>query len=367
MTTITKYIVTLFLCAIVGVMGAQEKEVKTTDSVISNSEKQSKIEKLLEKKDRIKADEREKLKAEVEKINKLLDDKEITASQAETLKKEAAKRHAANIEDRLAIIDRQIAVIKRNPFEVTEGSETSYIGFRVNEDGNSQIGFSIKTGKKRPPRYDIRTTNKMVFALGFNNAIADGQSLGDTPYKLGGSGFVELGWVWQTRLLKESNFARINYGFSFQWNKLDIKDDQYFVQNGEQTTLQDFPLDLRQAKFRVTNLVVPVHLEFGGSKKKDYGDRIRYFEDGKFKIGLGGYGGVRLGTMQKLRYDDVDNNRVKSKEKRNFNASNFVYGLSGYIGIGDWALYAKYDLNPLFKDQAIDQHNISLGLRWDLD
>ena len=44
-----------------------------------------------------------------------------------------------------------------------------------------------------------------------------------------------------------------------------------------------------------------------------------------------------------------------------------MYGLSGYIGWGDLAIYAKYDLNPLFKDQAFDQNNISLGLRWDLD
>jgi len=29
-------------------------------------------------------------------------------------------------------------------------------------------------------------------------------------------------------------------------------------------------------------------------------------------------------------------------------------------------LYLKYDLNPLFKDNVIDQNNISLGLRFDL-
>ena len=71
--------------------------------------------------------------------------------------------------------------------------------------------------------------------------------------------------------------------------------------------------------------------------------------------------------MQKLIYEDEDGNRVKTKERRNFNASNFVYGLSGYVGFGDLAIYAKYDLSPLFQDQALEQNNISLGLRWDLD
>ncbi|MEO5789480.1 MAG: hypothetical protein ABIW77_13890, partial [Gelidibacter sp.] len=56
----------------------------------------------------------------------------------------------------------------------------------------------------------------------------------------------------------------------------------------------------------------------------------------------------------------------KDKLKNDYNTSNFVYGLSGYIGVGDFSVYAKYNLNELFKDQVTPQHNISLGLRWDL-
>jgi len=37
------------------------------------------------------------------------------------------------------------------------------------------------------------------------------------------------------------------------------------------------------------------------------------------------------------------------------------------VSFGNVALYAKYDLSPLFKDQSINQNNISLGLRFDLD
>jgi len=31
------------------------------------------------------------------------------------------------------------------------------------------------------------------------------------------------------------------------------------------------------------------------------------------------------------------------------------------------SLYAKYDLNPLFQDNVVDEKNISLGLRFDLN
>ena len=44
-----------------------------------------------------------------------------------------------------------------------------------------------------------------------------------------------------------------------------------------------------------------------------------------------------------------------------------MFGLSGYIAFDDTAIYVKYDLSPIFKDQAIEQNNISLGVRFDMD
>lgn len=365
MTTITKYVVALCLCLFVSNISAQENNNKKKDTLIKvdNSFKDIQIKKLEEQKQKIEIQEREFLKAEIELINAKLDAKKITAGEAEQLKKEAAKKRAANIEDRLAIINKKIELIKRNPYQ-KDFDEDDKLEISLSSKG---LLIDLEKKKRKPPKYDIRTTNKTVFAIGFNNAIGSDQSLDDSPYKLGGSGFLELGWVWQTRLFKNSNFARLNYGLSFQWNKLNIKNNQVFVKNGDQTTLQEFPFDVKKAKFRNTNLVIPVHLELGPSKKREYDDRVRYFNDGKFKIGIGGYGGVRLRSQQKIVYEDADGDRVRNKEKGNFNGSNFVYGISGYIGLGDWSIYAKYDLNPIFKDQAFDQNNISLGLRWDID
>ncbi|MCB0382552.1 MAG: hypothetical protein KDD05_04430 [Psychroserpens sp.] len=365
MNTITKTVVLLCLCLSVSMLSAQEKE---NDSISNKTtihrENGLKLERLEEAKKAITDEEREFLKMEVETINQRLDRGEITAAEAETLKKEAAAKRAANIEDRLAIIDAKISLLKRNPdTQNITGDENNSMSISI---GSKGLLIDLANTKPKPPKYDIRTSNKLLFAIGFNNAIGDGQDLNNTPYELAGSGFVELGWLWQTRLAKTSNFARINYGFSFQWNKLNVKDNLYFVQNGDQTTLEEFPVDLRKSQLRITNLVIPVHFEFGPSKTRDFSDRIRYTTDNKFKIGIGGYGGVRLATQQKLRYKD-EGDSVKDKSRRNFNASNLVYGLSAYVGVGDISLYAKYDLNPLFNDQEFDQHNVSLGLRFDLD
>jgi hypothetical protein len=352
MQTITKHVVLLALIFSVQLIDAQD--------TIQNGNNIERIEALNTLKETIKNQERDFLKNEVEAINKKLDNKEISMQEAEKLKMEAAKKAALNIDNRIAIVDNQIALLERNYYGFNKETKQNLFGVNI-----SNRTFNVKT-KKAPVKYDIRTSNDLLFAVGFNNAIIDGESFDDSPYKKGGSGFVELGWNWKTRLLKNSNFIRFKYGFSLQWNKLNPKDNQYFLQNGNITELQQFPINLDKSKFRVTNLVVPIHFEFGPSKKLDKEDRIRYINNDKFKIGIGGYAGINIGTQQKLKYND-NGDKVKQKMKEDFNTNDFVYGLSGYIGAGDTALYIKYDLSPIFNDQAIKQNNISIGLRFDMD
>ncbi|MCK8480834.1 hypothetical protein [Psychroserpens algicola] len=358
MNTITKYVVLLTLCLIGTNVNAQDNQIKDS---IPSEHSHYKIEALKNLKQTIQDEEREFLKQEVEFINQRLDKGEITESEADKLKKEAAKKRALNIENRIAIIDNKIELLKRNEAEYNDGLEES-VNFGISFGKFTGISISPRN---KPKKYDKRTTSDLVFAIGFNNAIGDDQKIGDN-YTFLTSGFVELGWAWKTRVFKESNTVRLKYGFSFQWNKLTPKNDKYFVQNGNTTTLEVFPSELKESEFRITNLVVPIHFEFGPSKKIERKDYFRYSTSDHFKVGIGGYAGFNIGTQQKLRFEE-GGDRVKQKIRRNYNASPFVYGLSGYVGYGGLGLYVKYDLSPMFKDQSFDQHNLSMGFRFDLD
>lgn len=352
MNTVVKIVVLATLCLIMGKTQAQD--------TLQNQNNKQRIERLQQAREMVSSEEKSFLKAEVEIINQRLENGMITQEEAEALKREKAKKRALNIENRIAIIDNEIALLHRNEdsYKLGNGNKSEIaIGL------GSFTGINI-TRKNKLPKYDIRTVNNLLFAIGLNNTIIDGQSLDDSPYKIGGSGFVELGWLWKTRLLKNSNAVRVNYGLSLQWNKLSIKDNQYFVKNGNETTLEPFPFNLKKAKFRTTSLVVPLHFEFGPSKLKEYDNRIRYSTANQFKIGVGGFAGVNLSTMQKLKYKE-DGKNQRDKLKNDYNTTNFVYGLSGYVGVGDFSVYAKYNLNDLFKDQDIAQQNVSLGFRWE--
>ncbi|MDX1471676.1 MAG: hypothetical protein R3213_09295 [Flavobacteriaceae bacterium] len=334
----------------------------TTEYTGPNSEK---IEALQAEKERITEEEKEFLRVEVESINIRLENGSITQEEAERLKKEAAEKRARNIENRIAIIDNKIELLKRNPSDDTEEvkKESKILTINFGDDEEADINIFRKD---KPRRYDRRTTSELVFAIGFNNAIIDDTDFGDTPYELAGSGFVELGFAWKTRVFTNSNALRLKYGFSFQWNKLNAKDNLYFEQDGNITELVEFPVDLNKSQFRMSNVVIPVHFEFGPSKKIERTNYFRYSTEDQFKLGIGGYAGFNIGTQQKLKYkEDVD--RVKQKIRKDYNTTDFVYGISAYIGVDDISLYAKYDLNPIFDDQAFDQNNISVGVRFDLD
>lgn len=357
MNTIAKYVVLLCLCLFANVGTAQETEVDSTRTQNITY----KVRELEALKKRIQDEEREFLKTEVEHINNRLENGLITEKEAEKLKKEAAKTRALNIENRIAIVDNKIELIKRNEVYYDD-VEDGQLRFGVNLAKISGIGI---TRNRKPKKYDKRTTSDFVWAMGFNNAIGDGQKIGD-DYNFMQSGFVELGWAWKTRVFKDNNAVRLKYGFSFQWNKLTPKDDRYFVQNGKVTSLEAFPTELKESEFRITNLVIPVHFEFGPSKKVEKKNYFRYSTTRHFKIGIGGYAGFNIGTQQKIRFEE-NGERIKQKIRRSYNATPFVYGLSAYVGYGTLGIYAKYDLNPLFENQTSDQHNLSLGFRFDLD
>lgn len=309
--------------------------------------------------------EKNALKEEIKIINERLNKGELTEEEAQQLKEEAARKRALNIENRLAIIDNQIALLQRGEDYKLEKKKLASIEFMLNSDEDESLyGIRYLRGDK-PLKYDKRTKSEFMMAFGFNNAIIDGSGLNDSPYDAWNSRFFELGWVWTTRVLENSNAMRFRYGLSFQFNGLSPKDNRYFVDNEGLTELQEYPIDLKKVKLRSDNLVIPLHFEFGPSKVTKTKDYIRYSTYKQFKFGIGGYAGLNISSRQKLKYE-IDGKTQKDKIKKDYNTSDFVYGLSSYIGKGDTTLYFKYDLSPLFNDNGIDQKNISMGIRFDL-
>lgn len=342
-------------------------EAQKEDKVRTEQSKQEQIATLKRRRATVEDDWRNTLKYRIKMINADAERLDQSPEKVETLKADAALEVALNIENELAIIDNQIALVERTGFMDSNIGSTLEIGLgSADRDGNRVFGVAFNNGQTSRRIYDRRTYGESVFAMGLNNVTSDNAEVGD-DFSIGGSTFVEWGYAWKTRVLKNSGALQFKYGLSLQSNFLSIKDNRILDVTNGVTSFEAFPSDLKKAKIRVTNLVVPLHIEFGGWKKEEGEDYVRYRIGGKFRMGIGGYAGVRLGTQQKLKYK-VDGERIKSKSRQDFGGDNFVYGISSYVRVtGDLSLYAKYDLSSAFNTQSLgDVNNVSLGLRLDL-
>lgn len=225
-----------------------------------------------------------------------------------------------------------------------------------------------KSAEDKEERKRKRTTSQFVFAFGLNNLITKGRSLEDSDYRVWGSHFYEWGVTYNSRLLQNHNLLHVKYGLSLMYNNLRPTDNRYFVKNGDQTNLVTSTRHLDDSRFRNVFLTLPLHLEFDFSPKKTSKDGTKtYFKTHEsVRIGIGGYSGIRVKSKQLLHYEE-NGGAIKNKQKGDFNVSDFTYGLSTYIGFYSTSLYVKYDLNPMFKHNTIDQNNVSLGIRFDFN
>ena len=313
------------------------------------------IKSLTEYRDKIEDAEKKGLQDDILKIEERLNKAEISKEEAQKLKEEAAQKRALNIEDKTSIVNSQIALLDRNKTYESVYDREGY-------SNSLTIGrfFEFNSGPRKRDtvanreRLNRRTHSYLVFAIGANNLVTDGV-VAHSDFKYAGSRFYEWGLAYNTKLSKNSNLFHLQYGLSLMYNDLKATDNRFFVDNGEETTLETNAVHMKDSRFRNVNLVVPVHFELDFSKTRHEG----------FRLGLGGYAGVNVKTKQILKFD-IDDHKTRQVTKGNFNVNDFIYGVSAYVGYKSTSLYLKYDLNPLFKDNAVDQNNISLGVRFDL-
>ncbi|TYP99105.1 hypothetical protein C7447_102423 [Tenacibaculum adriaticum] len=329
------------------------------------------VKKISDKIERIIQQEKDSLKQKVKKINLQLEEGEITEQEAEKLKKDAAQIHATNIENRVGAEEQKLQQLvqdKTNGKIASAGDYEETVNFRVFDHDITLLSVE-RDEKRRKRRFrDKRTTTQFVFALGVNNVLVDHNlnSLNNSDYKFWQSHFYELGFTWKTRLSKEPSKTYFKYGFSFLWNNLRAEDNQYHEVNGEETDLIVFDQSLSESRLRHVQMIFPAHLEFDFSENRKYDNGfVRDRTHQSIRLGIGGFFGFKLGTRQYLEYINPNGVKVEEVQKNSFNTNTLNYGLSAFFAYKGCGLYAKYDLNPLFKNT--DTRNISLGLRFDIN
>ena len=298
------------------------------------------------------------LKNEVESVNIELEKNLITKEQADEKKAKLAEFRAKNIETRVGALQEELKNLVQEKVD----------GKIKEEDSTRRYSFTFPSMKVSDKCKDgeYRTTSQFVFAFGLNN-LATNKAIANSDYRYWGSHFYEWGVTWNTRILKNNNLLHAKYGMSLMYNNLRPTENRLFVENGNQTNLEVSVTHLEDSRFRNVYVVVPMHLEFDFSKKTQKDGKTIFRTHQSFRVGLGGYVGGNIKSKQILKFQDESGNDVRQRTKGDFNVNDFIYGASVYVGYQAVSLYAKYDLSPLFRNNAVDQNNVSLGLRFDFN
>jgi hypothetical protein len=302
----------------------------------------------------IAEEEKKALKGEVEALDKAVELGKMTKEEAATSKAKIAEERAKNIETKIALQEKALRDLVNGNVNVEESNDSLK---------KNSFGFKIKILDKN--KSENRTTSQAVLATGFNNLVTNNM-VANSQFGYGRSVFFEWGVTWNTRLSNSSNLLHLKYGAGFMYNQLHATDNRVFADSNNQTILVDAGVKTKANRtyFKNVYFVVPMHLEFDFSKSKIVDDKKVFKSHTGARFGIGGFVGVNTNSKQFIEYEQ-NGYKFKELQKGDFNVNDFTYGVSTYIGYKQTSLYLKYDLNPIFKNNPVDQNNISLGIRFD--
>ena len=340
--------------------------------------------------DSIVTAEKAQLKERLRTIEYRLDRKEITEIESRDLKREASKEAAEAIriktreqsEKLSALLHQRIAekhlsdsiIYKKEMQKVIdsvdiESRPTKTERTEVYVDRNYvHIGHNgIYIGQvpyREEDYYESdykRTQGGGYFALAFHN-LNSSEHFSNNHFRLWGSKSVEIGYIRNTRLLKNNNLLHLNYGLSWMMDKLKMKEDEHFVKNGNITEIVPYPKETIKSKFKTMYLILPINLEFDLTDSFTYNDKTYYPTHQAFRVGVGTYVGALLTTKQKVKYTE-NGSTHKDMNRKYYNVNEWTYGVSAHIGYGNFAFYARYSLVPLFTNNPINEYPFSVGIR----
>ena len=204
--------------------------------------------------------------------------------------------------------------------------------------------------------------------LGMNNYLTgDGfPDENNEPYTVRpwGSWYIALGSVNEAFI---SRGMSLQFGLNVSWYNFKFQNDDVYVVRGDETVEFPYNPEMLNASFKKSKLTVAyinaslVPMFHFGQKKYSGWQVWDSNPHSGFRIGIGGYGGYRIGSYHKVKYNDGDTK--KRKDHDSFYLENFRYGLRLQLGFGDTDLFVNYDLNKLFReDRGPDLNAFSFGI-----
>jgi hypothetical protein len=252
----------------------------------------------------------------------------------------------------------EILIAKALRIDVDYDETKSKTTVRVNRQSDST---QVRSEQQREEKKFSRSTKlSLDVDLGLNTFINSQPYLDpllqpvDYDLRPLGSRYVSVNTHIAPRIGGPSSPLHLRSGLEFAFNNF-MFDENITLREIDNQTVFFYEPDrtFQKTKLATSSVNVPlmVMLRFKNQKGND-----------GFTLAAGGFVGHRLGSHTKVKYSE-DGRTNKDKDRGNFNLTDVQYGTNFIIGFGSLQLFAKYNMNPLFRDSRGPEVNVfSFGI-----
>ena len=214
---------------------------------------------------------------------------------------------------------------------------------------------SVKAVAKKN-KAEKRARTQTYLDLGLNNFLKVPANSGDQyDLKPWGSRYIALSQYYAIRVGGTNSPLYLRPGIELAFNNYMFDRNNYLTEsNGVTTVVKETTRSFEKSKLATSSI------------NFNFMPELRFREkNGKqgIKIGAGGFVGYRLGSHTKLKYQ-AEGRTEKDKERSSYNLEDFQYGVNFSVGYRKVELFARYNMNDLFKEDRGPKLNvISFGFR----
>ena len=209
---------------------------------------------------------------------------------------------------------------------------------------------------KKEKSFDPWKTRWLLLDVGFASYLYGGDtpsetfpesdfegSLNPMEQRIWGSWNLNLHLL-KTRLSLHKNYISLMSGLSFEYFQYGLENEVSMRPRSANVEFDYTGIDYDRNSLRAWYVTVPLMFNIETNPKKS---------SRSFRLGAGGFVGLRLSTNYREKWDIFDN-----KTRNNFNFNQFRYGVNAQIGYGWVTLYGNLALNGLFDADNNDVYDL---------
>ncbi|MBL1220869.1 hypothetical protein JET18_08475 [Chryseobacterium sp. L7] len=321
-----------------------------------------KINRYSKKIDSIVVSEKSKMNTELDIIDSNFTEKKITSEEKQKQREETALKYQQIINEKVDAQQHELELatkeMVKNSVLMDRDSARSKNEVWLGFDGIN-MKFADKKNRRRDPKFYLRTVDFSASIMGSGLTSKDEpfsfyNSDSDTRNTIFNSSQFAFRYEDQIGGFKSPVFYRI--GLGVRSDKYVPKYGQVFKQENNTLFVDDFDRgSLRNTKLNITYLYVPVDLRFVLNPKYIEYEGVKYLDNRKRQLSLimGIYGGVKVGSVNYIKYSNVNSKRIVERERIMNGVNDFVVGGKFGISYAGFNLFVQKDFNPIFNDSAL--------------